>query len=101
MDKFHLAMQLDASNKIQAKEDLIRCQLKDREKIILLSIIEGVKIAELSALYKLPRQNIHYIYKIALVKIWRELGPREWIRLQSKDKIEDWNIMIPKFPNMK
>jgi hypothetical protein len=101
MDNFHLGMQLDPRNIIQAKEDLTRCQLKDREKDILLSIIDGVIFSELVALYKIPRQNIHHIYKIALVKIWRELGPREWIRLQTKDKIEDWNITSPKFINVK
>ena len=98
MDNFHLVDRLNPAEVVQAKEDLRQCRLlSERERDILEKIIEGVKTAELANVYQLPRQSIHQLYKISLVKIWRVLGPREWIRRISKDKIVEWNITCTKF----
>jgi hypothetical protein len=101
VDNFHLGSLLNADQIRQAKEDILRCRLKDRERDVLLKIMDRVWASELAAMYQLNRQNIYHIRKAGLVKIWRELGPRDWIRTASKGKIEEWNITLPPFPNGK
>jgi hypothetical protein len=93
---YHLGSLLDPETILQAKKDILRCRLKDRERDTLLKTIGGVKASELAKIYHLHRQNIYHIRKTALVKIRRELGSREWIRKESKGMIEDWNITFPK-----
>lgn len=96
MDKFHLRLQLGPAELAQMEKDLDRCRLERREKDILRKIVAGASVTAMARDYSLRRHNIYQLYKRALVKIWRELGPRDWVRRQSKGKIEEWNITMPR-----
>jgi hypothetical protein len=101
VDNYHLSALLNEGQIRQAKKDILRCRLKERERDILLKIMDRVWVSELAREYQLNRQNIYQIRKAGLVKIWRELGPREWIRAASKGKIEEWNIALSHFLSAK
>jgi hypothetical protein len=96
LDNIHLRLQLGPVDLAQMEEDLSRCQLEGREKDILQKIVSGASVTAMARDYRLRRHNIYQLYKRVLVKIWRELGPRDWVRRQSKGKIEEWNITMPR-----
>jgi hypothetical protein len=79
----------------RAEGDIREGALKGREREILMQTLHGTRLSALAKTYGIPGANVYFIRQRALVRLWRTLGPREWIRMASKGKIEKWEKSWP------
>jgi hypothetical protein len=94
----HFDLRVEGQYLVQARNDITKAKTRGREADILWKFLKGVSIETLHKEYGIPRANIYFIRQKALLRIWRALGPREWIRKASKGKVGTWDKTWPKLP---
>jgi DNA-binding transcriptional regulator YiaG len=94
----HFDLRVEGQYLVQARNDIIKAKTRGREADILWKFLKGVSIQKLKKIYKIPKANIYLIRQQALLRIWRKLGTREWVRKASKGKVETWDKTWPKLP---
>ena len=74
-----------------AKTDIGRSRLNSKQKDLALAIVSGETAASIAGKIHKTFGGVLFLYRKAMVALYRENDGKRWIRIASKDRIRKWD----------